>query len=85
MTKINASGDWQIRDNARSPYNPAINTLYPNATNTEYTGAQADVDLLSNGFKIRNTDINASSSTYIYAAFAEQPFGGENTPPATAR
>ena len=85
MTKITDAGDWQIRDNARSPYNPAINTLYPNTFSAEYTGAQADVDLLSNGFKIRNTDINLNTKTYIYAAFAEQPFGGENTPPATAR
>jgi len=43
-------------------------------------GAEAsgnDVDFLSNGFKIRNTftGMNGSSGdTYIYAAFAENPF-----------
>jgi hypothetical protein len=37
----------------------------------------ADVyDLLSNGFKLRTTTTgsNASGGTYIYAAFAENPF-----------
>ena len=34
------------------------------------------IDFLSNGVKIRNTNsgVNASGDTYIYAAFAEQPF-----------
>ena len=34
------------------------------------------VDFLSNGFKNRNTftNLNSSGNTYIYAAFAEQPF-----------
>lgn len=35
-----------------------------------------EIDLLSNGFKMRNTDTgrNANGGTYTYAAFAEQPF-----------
>lgn len=34
------------------------------------------IDCLSNGFKIRNTggNVNGSGDTYIYAAFAENPF-----------
>ena len=41
----------------------------------------------SNGFKVRttNTAMNGSGSTYIYMAFAEHPFGGEDVAPATAR
>jgi hypothetical protein len=34
------------------------------------------MDILSNGFKRRdtNTDVNASGGTYVYLAFAEAPF-----------
>jgi hypothetical protein len=44
-----------------------------------------NLDLLSNGFKIRTTSLllNGSGNTYIYMAFAEQPLVGDN--PATAR
>ena len=45
-------------------------------------------DFTSNGFKIRNDAtanwINASSGTYIYAAFAENPFGGSGVGQAKA-
>jgi hypothetical protein len=40
-------------------------------------GAQPDeVDFLSNGFKFRSADgaYNGSGSTYIFAAFASNPF-----------
>jgi hypothetical protein len=55
--------------------------LTPNSSVAEgedSDGASTDkfLDILSNGFKIRvlNAGINASGGTYIYAAFAEQPF-----------
>ena len=46
-----------------------------------------NVDILSNGFKHRNSDgdLNAEVSNYIYLAFAENPFGSSNTSPANAR
>lgn len=81
--------NWHIRDSTRSEYNPAEHTLYPNKTDAEpATGNTGNyVDLLSNGFKIRNGDgdQNMLNETYIYAAFAENPFGGENTAPVPAR
>tara|TARA_S200002703_G_scaffold148453_1_gene145153 strand:- start:39 stop:935 length:897 start_codon:yes stop_codon:yes gene_type:complete len=78
--------DWQIYDSTRSPNNPATLTLRPNQTASEVTSGN-DLDILSNGFKARdNGSINNNSgSTYVYMAFAESPFGGENQPPATAR
>ena len=38
------------------------------------------IDILSNGFKIRDTNVNMNSSgdTYIYAAFADNPFNVAN-------
>jgi hypothetical protein len=67
--------DWWIMDSSRSPYNNAVNTLYPNLSDAEYSYSTGD-DFLSNGFKVRNTNgsQNASGGTYIYACFAENPF-----------
>ena len=50
-------------------------------------GVEWDIDYLSNGFKIRDTDAqaNGSGETYIYMAFAEHPFVGSGTNPGTAR
>ena len=45
------------------------------------------MDLLSNGFKMLRTDggENASGATYVYMAFAEQPFVNSNGVPCNAR
>jgi hypothetical protein len=76
MIKMTSStGDWYIYDSSRDPYNATQQGLVPNssAAETTYTGWG---DFLSNGFKIRRTDAawNSSGGTYIYAAFAENPF-----------
>jgi hypothetical protein len=76
MIKMTSStGDWYIYDSSRDPYNATQQGLLPNssAAETTYTGWG---DFLSNGFKIRRTDAawNSSGGTYIYAAFAENPF-----------
>jgi hypothetical protein len=49
--------------------------LYPNSSSTE-GGSGYNFDVVSNGFKLRNsgTDYNTSTATYIYMAFAENPF-----------
>ena len=78
--------DWQIYDSTRSPDNPATLTLSPNLATGEVTSGN-DLDILSNGFKPRdNGSINNNSgSTYLYACFSENPFGGSNVSPVTAR
>jgi len=67
---------WGMTDSARATNNPNFNTLYAEDNLQEYTGNLHDRDYLSNGFKLRNTDtiFNGSGSTYIYMAFAENPF-----------
>jgi len=69
-----ASRYWVIRDTSRDTFNTSTSDLYPNTTDS--TGAGADIDILSNGFKLRATSatFNGSGETYIYAAFAENPF-----------
>jgi hypothetical protein len=63
-------------DSARDSFNVSQNGINPNLSNAESTGWF--LDTLSNGFKLRvagaGTSMNASGSTYIFAAFAESPF-----------
>ena len=66
------AGSWVIHDSSRDPYNASQSDLYPNLSNAEATSNA--MDLLSNGFKLRNTDNTNAAQTYIYAAFAENPF-----------
>ena len=85
--KSNSTGNWYMNDSARSPANPTSSfgaNLYADLANAE---SGSGMDILSNGFKIRNTDAsqNTSGGTYIYMAFAEHPFGGNSVAPATAR
>ena len=71
-----AGNNWVVLDTSRSPYNVAGQYLLPNSTNVEGSGGDL-IDIVSNGFKIRDSgsDVNYSSgATYIYAAFAENPF-----------
>ena len=70
--------NWGIVDSSRSTYNVCSNVLFPDLSDAELSsGDYANFcDLLSNGFKPRNgaTNTNISGSTYIYMAFAENPF-----------
>jgi len=67
---------WYINDNKRLGYNPNNYYLLPNDAAAEGSSATLKINLLSNGFKIRNTDTsyNTSGSTYVYLSFAENPF-----------
>ena len=82
-------GYWTVVDSSRDTYNPATLQLHPNLTNQEQSPrAFVKIDLLSNGFKIRDSGGECGSNqTYIYMAFAEHPFGGSNCglAPAPAR
>jgi len=68
--------NWVVLDAATGAYNVISNTLLPNTSGAEVTGT-ARVDFLSNGFKLKATggaSPNGSGVTYVYAAFAENPF-----------
>jgi len=74
IKRTDTTSNWTIIDTAREGYNVDNDPLYPNLTNAEGTTDLADI--LSNGFKLRSTDasVNASSGTYVYAAFSEAAF-----------
>jgi hypothetical protein len=86
------SQSWDIHDNTRDPFNPMPRRLLPNLAEAEETrptsGASIDcMDFLSNGFKIKSieTILNASGDTFVYMAFAENPFVTSTGIPTTAR
>jgi hypothetical protein len=77
IKRSSATENWMLYDAARSSYNASNDILRADISDAELADYTAgDIDLLSNGFKLRGTwtGINASGSTYIYAAFAEHPF-----------
>ena len=68
--------NWTIYDTSRSPYNAADLLLFPMSSTAEILDTGQSIDLVSNGFKIRNSNANENTNgaTYIYMAFAENPF-----------
>ena len=73
-----ASRSWCIWDTARNPYNlGTAGTLFTESSSAEYSGAGAyTVAVTSNGFylPVSTTNLNGTSETMLYAAFAENPF-----------
>ena len=76
---------WGIWDSIRNPSNAVDKRIYANTSGSEVV--INNLDILSNGFKLRTTDgaINASGGTYIYMCFAENALVGTNNIPACAR
>jgi hypothetical protein len=68
------SEDWEIHDATRDPFNVTTKRLKANTNGAEV--ASTFLDFVSNGVKLRSTGggYNSSGKTFIYLAFAEQPF-----------
>jgi hypothetical protein len=73
---ISSATHWVIIDSSRDTYNVMPSRQCPNLALSDATLSDPTCDFLSNGFKARTTTAtsNQSGSTYIYAAFAENPF-----------
>jgi hypothetical protein len=80
-------GHWHIFDTKRYTYNETTNTTTTgitadNAANDGGGGGEGagPIDILSNGFKIRNNNgnDNANGDNILYIAFAESPFKYSN-------
>ena len=82
IKNTSASAEWVMIDSVRSTFNEVDKILSAEATSDEddYVYANRNIDFLSNGFKIRNTQaggstaLNTSNHIYFYMAFAEAPF-----------
>ena len=88
VKQSNTSRSWQIFDNKRDGYNKDyMPRLQADNNSAEAASAGASMDFVSNGFKVRTdqTGANQSGGTYIYMAFAENPFTTSTGVPCTAR
>jgi hypothetical protein len=87
MKRSDSADNWLMKDSVRDSYNLANKRLFPNQSAAEDTSVNGSIDILSNGFKQRGSDTltNASGGTYIYMAFAENPFVTSTGIPTPAR
>ena len=88
VKRSNSTGYWVMFDNTRQTENENNSWLLANDTSDEGTNSTG-MDFVSNGFKLRNSSTggihnNISGSTYIYMAFAENPFVSSKGVPTTA-
>jgi hypothetical protein len=81
VKRRDATQNWAIVDTSRDTFNVSNKRLFANLSDAEDTGISNFVDLLSNGFKFRDSNVscNASGGTYIYMAFCENPFKFANS------
>jgi len=87
MVKLTSgANNWNIFDNKRNPGNDLDLKLYAD-TDSADVSAYGTLDFVSNGIKCRSSDgaFNGSGASYIYMAFAENPFVTSGGVPATAR
>jgi hypothetical protein len=85
IKRTDTTAFWRLYDNKRNTFNIVDKRIAPNDSGAETTAD--DLDFLSNGFKQRGTSgaNNASGGSYIYMAFAENPFVTSTSIPCTAR
>ena len=79
LKKSSGTGWWYVFDSERNTYNLTGKAVFPNSTSAESDypgGSSLGMYFLSNGVKLRGsqTEQNGSGTTYIYMAFAENPF-----------
>jgi len=81
LKNVDSALNWIIFDDERDPYNVVGKRIFPNLANAESAvPSNSAMDFLSNGVKIKvagGYDIN-DTGTYIYMAFAENPFKYSN-------
>ena len=88
LTKpASTTGEWTMYDNTRDTFNVADHRLAANDGASEYNNGNGLIDFLSNGFKMRvnHPSNNSSGVTYLYMAFAKNPFVDGSGVPVTAR
>jgi hypothetical protein len=78
IKRTDSTGEWWMYDNKREPFNVMDTFLIANGSSAEIgpDATSYGLDFVSNGFKWRSglAASNGSGGTYIYMAFAENPF-----------
>jgi len=85
IKSTSGAGSWAMFDDKRDGYNVDNDHVSANTTAVEQT--DDTIDIVSNGFKARNTtnQVNGSGWTYLYMAFAKNPIVSSNGAPTVAR
>ena len=85
VKNLDTGGGWVRLDTARSAHNPCKINLSP--ANVSEATMDGGLDFLANGFKVRQGggELGDAGLNFAYMAWAENPMGGENVAPATAR
>ena len=85
VKQSNTTRDWFIYDNKRDPDNVVREQLEANTSSA--ADSYDNIDFTAQGFKLRTSSaiLNQSGGTYIYMAFAEQPFVNSSGVPNNAR
>jgi len=67
---------WSIYDVKRETFNVMKSNVWANEDDAEYGDSAYEIDILSNGFKIRGDqpEINKSGDKIVYFSFAKSPF-----------
>jgi hypothetical protein len=81
-----SGGSWGIVDGTRNEFNVVNKWNFADSSGAEFSAVNV-CDFLSNGFKFRavDTSSNSSGNSYIYMAFAENPFVTSTGIPTCAR
>ena len=92
IKKSSGAGNWYTYDTERNgssgpDTNQAHRILYLNDSSAEVDISDRGIDMVSNGFKARNTldNVNLSGDEYFYMAFATHPFVSSAGVPTTAK
>ena len=79
------TGNWFMYDTVRSVFNVVDDQLEANTTTAETTGSE-EIDILSNGFKVRTSDSAVNQDTHFFVYLAMGEIGGGGTlPPIYSR
>jgi hypothetical protein len=90
IKRTDSSDDWHIKDNQRDQHidaNTNTSWLFANDNAVEDTlnetagATNSGIDYCADGFLLGSGDtgVNASGGTYVYIAFAKQPFKYANS------
>ena len=82
LKKYSDTANWMMYDNKREGYN--VDNDHLKANNSDQEGNSDDLDILSNGFKLRTSGSGENSGNFIYMAFGQSLVGSNNIP-CTAR
>ena len=81
-----SSQSWYVYNDKTKGFNTENDYVQPDTNSSENSDTD-QIDILSNGFKLRSTDggTNGNNFDHIYVAFASEPLVSSNNIPSTAR